>query len=176
MDKIYFITERFLRDYSGFTNNINIQKISYLIKINYEITIVDLLGSYFSNYLLNKHQDVLNNIDTYTTEEEELVDIIQYIIAFGVNYDSVSELSFTMYNKGVQVQDGDFSKNADFGMIKRKQDNYKNIMNNYILKLDKYLKNNKENFPEFIDKLNDDSKLKDKCSSEDFNDFGFSVI
>lgn len=160
----YFITEKFIKDNTAFNNNVDMTKVDHLIHMSYDILIVPLLGMYFANYILNKHQDVINNIATYTIEEEKLVDLIQYSMAWDVCYNAVYELSDQLQNKGLLKQNGDFQSPSGDGQVKYMADRYRSNVQSYKDRLSKYLCKNADLFSNFIIEDNDDSLVKDNCS------------
>ena len=180
--KTYFITENYLKKYTGYNNNIDMSKVEYLIETTYDIVIVDLLGTYYSNYLLERHQEVINNLYTYTIREQKIVDLIQRTMAWRVNEDSVIELSTQLQNKGTLKQSGDYQSPADFMAVNDKKRLYKQNFEDYKRRLNLYICRFHEDLVEFMDIRNDDSLIKNNCSGcnkgrgNDLDDYGIMFI
>ena len=83
---IYFVSEKYLKENTPLQNNVNVDRIDYLFEDVFLIWLKPLLGDYFADYLLSKHQDVITGDDTYTADEEKLVDILQKSMAWGACY------------------------------------------------------------------------------------------
>jgi hypothetical protein len=160
----YFITENFLKNYTGYNNNIDMSKVEYLIKMTYDIEICPLLGDYFANYLLDLHQAVINGTYTYTSLEDRLVELIQYTMSWNVNRESVIELSDQLTNKGSIQNNGDYQMPSPLVSMRYKLENYNSNYQAYVEKLSNFLCENKDSFPEFIDKLNTNSKILKSCT------------
>lgn len=179
---IYFITETFLKTYTAFNNNIDMSKVEHIIKTSFDLNIEEMLGTYFSSYLLAKHQLVIANQATYTPYEEKLVDYIQLTIAWGATYDSVYALSDQLTNKGPQKQFSDYSTPSDDVSLKMISGRYKKTFQSYQKKMNDYLCTNAEHFPQFMDDLNNDSFVKRSCNNccggkmDKLFDIGFDAI
>lgn len=179
--KTYFITENYLKTYTGYNNNIDMSKVEYLIKTAYDINITELLGSHFGEYLVNKHQQVISNNAIYDSFETVLIDLIQHTMAWKVNEDSIIELTVQLQNKGAIKQTGDYQIPSDNMLINAKKTMYKQNFESYKRKLNNYLCRNHDKFIEFMNDLNDDSIVKKNCKGcnsglDDLEDYGLMVI
>lgn len=176
MKTVYYITEEFLKKYTALTNNVDVSKIAYLIKLVYDIQINELLGSHFNEYMLQKFQDVMiNKTDTFTTYERDLINIIRYTHAWAVCIKAVSDLSDTLYNKGLMKQSGEYEQPVNSYRVK--MDEYNQNYEGYKRKLRNYLCENIDNFPEFKSSLNNDSEVKKSCPcNASINDLGIHII
>lgn len=161
----YFITEQYLKTYTGYNNNIDMSKTDFLIKLAFDIQITELLGSYFSDFLLAKHQLVIAGTAIYNTHETKLVDLIQSTMAWQVTFESVVELSDQLTNKGSIKQTGDYQQPSGDSAMKFKGAGYKTNVESYKRKMNEYLCKNHLQFPEFMSDDNSDSLVKSNCSS-----------
>lgn len=177
---VYFITESYLKTYTGYNNNIDMHKVEYLIQLCYEINVVELLGYHFSGWLLDKHQSVRDGNDTYTTVEERFVGYLQGFMSWYVNYDSVIELSDQLQNKGSLRQTGDFQIPSSESSTYYKSNKYKKNYESYKRIMSDFLCKNKEHFPEFISDQNDDSLIKKECRCcgdlDNLSDTGIMIV
>lgn len=177
----YFITEKFIKDNTDVNNNVDMSKIDYAIKASYDVNLCSLIGTYFAEFLLGLHQNVLNGSYTYTPLQESLVDKIQSYIAWDVALKANASLSNQLQNTGRLRQAGDFQQASDSNEVKVMAELNKTTAEAYKMKLSKFLCKNSKSFPEFMSDLNDDSDVKDSCSGckgsiEDLMDNGLDVI
>ena len=169
---IYFVTETFLKTETPLTNNVEITDIYPLIKSVADMWVRDAIGTYFYNDLLEKY-----NNQTLSNDEIKVVEIMQYCIAWRACADSVLELSFQLKNKGIQTQSGDFSASAELKSITLMQKHYEQKAAFYDTRLVDFFKDNKDLFPVFLDKLNNDSRIKKLCYHNDkFNSFNSGIF
>lgn len=177
----YFITESYLKNYSPLNLNIDMNKINFTFKMIYDVNICELIGTYFADFLLQKHQDIANGTDNYNTYEEQLVDIIQNVMLWEVALSSIVELSHQITNSGIVNGFADNQNPSPTNMYSKKQDYYQGVLNSYITKLSNYLCKNKEHFNKYTDDLNNDSRIKNTCSccngsQNDIIDIGIVII
>lgn len=169
---IYFITERYLKENTPIQNNVNVDRIDYLFEDVYLIWMKPILGDYFADYLLSKHQDVITGDDNYTDDEEKLVDILQKAMAWGVCFSAVDTLTNQIGNKGAQTQFGDYSNSSQsserLGSIyNSKFQDYKQLLIDFLVK-------NREKFSKFTDKENN-SILGGCGNNNDDRDIGIMI-
>lgn len=169
---IYFITEKYLKENTPIQNNVNVDRIDYLFEDVYLIWIKPILGDYFADYLLSKHQDVATGSDTYTADEEKLVDILQKAMAWGVCFSAVDTLTNQIGNKGAQTQFGDYSNSSNsserLGAIyNSKFQDYKQLFIDFLVQ-------NKAKFDKFTDEQNN-SILGDCGNNNDDRDIGIMI-
>ena len=169
---IYFITERYLKQNTPIQNNVNVDRIDYLFEDVYLIWLKPILGDYFGDYLLEKHQDVITGDENYTGDEEKLVDILQKAMAWGVCFSAVDTLTNQIGNKGAQTQFGDYSNSSQsserLGSIyNSKFQDYKQLLIDFLVK-------NREKFSKFTDKENN-SILGGCGNNNDDRDIGIMI-
>lgn len=159
----YFITESYLKTFTPYNLNIDMNKIDYSFKLIFDTHICELLGNHFANYLLDKHQLVADGTQVYTSYEERVVDYLQDIMSWNVAITAMIEIADQITNVGVVQGITDNTTISSASAHKTKQDYYKNNVNSYVTKLSKYLCANKENIPQYKTELNDDSIIKNNC-------------
>lgn len=156
---IYFVTENYLKVNTTITANVNITEILPLVKGAADMWTQYTLGTYFYDYLLTKY-----NAQTLTPDEEILVGYMQPSIAWRACADAVLELSYQLKNKGIQSQSGDFSTNSESKMIQMMNRHYVQKAEFYENALWKYLKKNKDLYPQFTSPLNHNSNCLAACT------------
>lgn len=166
---IYFVTENFLKANTPISANVSMNEILPLIKNAADSWVRSALGTYFYEDLLTKY-----NAQTLSVDETTLTSYMQPSIAWRACADSVFELSYQLKNKGIQVQNSDFSSNPDFKAIGFMNQHYTQKAEFYQSRLVVYLKANKALFSVFLDKLNDDSYVKDIDCNNNGDSTGFN--
>jgi len=154
---IYFVTENYLKSSTPITQNVSATDIMPFIKPSASGWMQNILGTYFFNHLLTAY-----NAQTLTTDEEALVQKIQPAVAWRAVVDCVLGLTYQLKNKGLQKQNGDNSEAPE-----QKAEFYESMVR-------KYLKMNKDLFPEYTSKLNKDSELAPQ-QDDNFNSDMFFV-
>ncbi len=164
---IYFITEAYLKTQTPITANVDVKDVTPYIKTQSDLRVQPILGTYFYKYLLGKY-----NAQTLSTDEVELVEYIQPIVAWRSAEDAVFGLSYQLKNKGLQVQNGDYSNSVTQREVVFAQDHYAQKASFYEARLVNFLKANKSLYPQFTDKLNTDSDIKPTKSVDNgYDDF-----
>lgn len=161
---VYFITENYLKNNTPITKNVDVNDVTPYIATQSDMRIQSILGTYFYEYLLSAY-----NAQTLNSDEEDLVEKIQPVVAWFSAVDAVFGLSYQLKNKGVQVQFGDYSTNVSQSEIAFNMDHYEQKAHFYEKRLTNWLLDNKDLFPEFISDDNKDSDLKpvDDCDDTD---------
>ena len=163
---IYFVTENYLKTQTPITANIDVNNIVPFIKTQSDMRIMPILGTYFYNYILTAYND-----QTLTVDEEELVTYIQPAIAWRSAEDAAFGLSYQLKNKGIQLQNGDYSNNVNQSEVNFVQDHYAQKASFYESRLWKYLDTNRDLFANFISQLNRDSDIRPAVQqTQGFND------
>jgi hypothetical protein len=152
---IYFVTENYLKLQTPITANVDVTDVTPFIKTQSDMRVQPILGTYFYNYMLTGY-----NAQTLNGDEETLVTYIQPIVAWRSAEDAVFGLSYQLKNKGLQMQNGDYSTSVTQQEVNFAQDHYAQKASFYEARLYRYLKDNKDLFPEFISELNKDSDIK----------------
>lgn len=174
---IYFITENYLKKFTPIGNNVDVSKIDYLVNDAFNLTIERLLGTHFANWLLDKHQDVINGSYTYSSDEEKLVDLVQRVMAWNVVHSGIEGLSDYLTNKGAQKQYGDYSNASSDNQVRFLSEKYFKRFQEYQDVLIDYLCENKTKFAEFSEEKNKDSLILKNCScgGNDIRDIGLTI-
>jgi hypothetical protein len=152
---IYFITENYLKTQTPITANCDVNDIVPYIKTQSDLRIQPILGTYFYNDILAKY-----NAQTLSANEEILVTYIQPIVAWRSAEDAVFGLSYQLKNKGLQLQNGDYSNSVSQQEVAFAQDHYGQKASFYEARLVNYLHTNKDLFANFTSVLNKDSDIR----------------
>jgi hypothetical protein len=152
---IYFITENYLKTQTPITANCDVNDIVPYIKTQSDLRIQPILGTYFYNDILAKY-----NAQTLSANEEILVTYIQPIVAWRSAEDAVFGLSYQLKNKGLQLQNGDYSNSVSQQEVAFAQDHYGQKASFYEARLVNYLHTNKDLFSNFTSVLNKDSDIR----------------
>jgi hypothetical protein len=163
----YFITEAYLKNQTPITANVDVKDVTPYIRTQSDLRVQPILGTFFYKYLLLKY-----NAETLTPDEENLVEFIKPIVAWRSAEDAVFGLSYQLKNKGLQVQNGDYSNSVTKSEVIFAQDHYAQKASFYEARLVNFLKANKDLYPEFTDHQNTDSDIKPtRNTNNGFNDF-----
>jgi hypothetical protein len=152
---IYFITENYLKTQTPITANCDVNDIVPYISTQSDLRIQPILGTYFYNDILAKY-----NAQTLSANEEILVTYIQPIVAWRSAEDAVFGLSYQLKNKGLQLQNGDYSNSVSQQEVAFAQDHYGQKASFYEARLVNYLHTNKDLFANFTSVLNKDSDIR----------------
>jgi hypothetical protein len=152
---IYFVTENYLKLQTPITANVDVTDVTPFIKTQSDMRVQPILGTYFYKYMLTGY-----NAQTLNNDEETLVTYIQPVVAWRSAEDAVFGLSYQLKNKGLQMQNGDYSTSVTQSEVAFAQDHYAQKASFYETRLFNYLKENKDLFPEFTSELNKDSDIK----------------
>lgn len=148
---IYFLTEQRLKDFTIILGNVDIKLINPLIPSAADLFIKPRTGSHFFNHLLKSFND-----QTLTTYEEELVSLIQQSLMWRVADDISITTSSQVTNKGPQEQFGMNSSPSSLSKIGFVSKHYTAKADFYDNRIIHYIWSNKNNLPEFTNKLNKD--------------------
>ena len=163
MATVYFVTENYIKQTTALTKNVDANEIMPFIATAAQTWMQSILGTYFFDYLLAKY-----NAETLNSDEIVLVEKMQPAVAWRAASDCVLELTYQLKNKGLQKQSGDNSDSVDLsemGFVKTHYENKAEFFESFVVK---YLKLNKDLFPELTDKLNDSGVIKPQ-EDDNFN-------
>lgn len=152
---IYFVTENYLKNQTPITANVDVTDVTPFIKTQSDMRVQPILGTYFYKHMLTGY-----NAQTLNNDEETLVTYIQPVVAWRSAEDAVFGLSYQLKNKGLQMQNGDYSTSVTQSEVAFAQDHYAQKASFYETRLFNYLKENKDLYPEFTSDLNKDSDIK----------------
>jgi hypothetical protein len=159
---IYFITEAWLKANTPITANVDVTDVIPWVQTAADLEIKPILGTYFYDIILAKY-----NAQTLNADEITLVSIIKPAIAWRAAGLSVYGLTYQLKNKGLQKQSGDNSESVDLEETKFGMSHYEQMSRFYSNQLIKWLKANKDLFPDFTNVLNNDSNYKDRDNTFD---------
>jgi hypothetical protein len=160
---IYFVTEAYLKQKTPITQNVSATDVMPFIEPSASSWMQSILGTYFFNDLLVKY-----NAQTLNGDETILVEKIKPAIAWRATVDCVLGLTYQLKNKGLQKQNGDNSESVDQTETTFVMRHYEQKAEFFEMITRKYLKLNKDLFPEFTSNLNKDSELAPQ-NDDNFN-------
>lgn len=146
---IYFVTEKFLKDKTPITQNVDAKDLAPFIQLSVKTYIQPILGYNFTNDLLTKY-----NNETTSAEEDELIEFIQYVTAFYSAYDAAPNISFRLSNKGVQSQSGDYSASEGIQAVEYVRNNLLKFAKVHERNMRAFLNLNKAEFPLYLSEIN----------------------
>jgi hypothetical protein len=153
---IYWITEQRLKDFTTVLGNVDAKLISPLIPTLAEMWIKSRVGSYFYDHLL----DVYNN-QTANADEVILIGLIQNSLLWRAASDITITTSAQLTNKGPQTQNGLNSNNAELTHVGLISKHYTNKAEFFDSRIEAHLRLNKDKYPQFIAKENNDRTITD---------------
>ena len=153
---IHFVTEEFIKDKTNITQNVDAKDIAPYISLSVRTYIQPILGYRFTKDLLTKY-----NAGTLSTDEAELVEFIQYVVAFYAAYDAIPNLSFRVSNKGVQSQFGDYTSSEGVATVEYIRNNVLKFAKVNETEMRKWLDLNKALFPLYSDATNKEIQAPD---------------
>lgn len=160
---IWFVSENYLKTNGIITSNVDATDFSPLIQFASKAFVKRQIGSYFFNDLLAKY-----NAQTLSADEESLVEVMQYAIAWRACSDAGVTLTNQLKNKGYQKQNGDNSESVDDETVWKMYDHYIQKALYFELELKQFLIDNKNDYPNFLSPLNKDSTIKkESCCHQD---------
>ena len=152
---LYFITENYLKTNTPITANVDVTDVTPYVATQAQLRVMPILGTVFFNHML----DVYNN-QTANNDEETLIKFIQPIVAWRSAEDAVFGLTYQLKNKGLQLQNGDFSSSVSRNEVAFGMEHYAQKAAFFEQRLIKYLIKNKNLYPEFISETNKDTDLR----------------
>ena len=159
---IYFVTEAWLKKNTPITANVDVTDVTPWVQVASDLEILPILGTHFYNIILSAY-----NAQTLTNDQILLVEKIKPAIAWKAAELSVYGLTYQLKNKGLQKQSGDNSEAVDIEETKFGMSHYEQMSRFYSNQLIKWLKANKNLFPDFTSSLNNDSNYKDDVNTFD---------
>ena len=152
---LYFITENYLKTNTPITANVDVTDVTPYIATQAQLRVMPILGTTFFNYMLEVYND-----QTATNDEATLIKFIQPIVAWRSAEDAVFGLTYQLKNKGLQLQNGDYSSSVSQREVAFGMEHYAQKASFFEQRLIKYLIKNKNFFPEFISEENRDTDLR----------------
>ena len=153
-NSIYFITEAYLISNGIIANNVDVH-YSGLIQFAAKAFLKNQIGSYFFEDLLTKY-----NNQTLSSDEELLVEKMQWAIAWRVKADTGIEMTYQLTNNGYLKQNDDNAVSVDLKEVTFLTDRALQKAILFENELKEFLIQYKNNYPVFLDILNKDSMIK----------------
>jgi hypothetical protein len=172
MNITYFVTEKWIKDNTSIGDNVNYKDVVINLKPVCDAYIRPILGTYFYKDLLNKW----NNQTASATELTLIEDYIKPSIAWKAASESVLTLSYQLKNKGLQIQNGDYSSSPEYKVIMFMYHHYSDRASLYIDLLKKYIIDNKHLFNNYTSSLNKDSIIKNNNNIDDIFNKNIIII
>ena len=150
----YFITEAFLISNGIVYNNVDAHYAG-LIQFAAKAFVKPQIGSYFFEDLLTKY-----NNQTLSTDEQTLVEKMQWAIAWRVKADIGIEMTYQLTNNGYLKQADDNAQVIDLKEVSFLTDRALQKAILFESELKDYLVDNKNLYSVYLDILNKDSMIK----------------
>lgn len=154
---IYFIDESFLRKNVQPIQNVDGGDLGPFVMIAMKTYIQRILGYNFFEDLLVKFNNGTTNFD-----EDLLINYIKDAGAYYTLYEAVPFISFRISNKGVVTQSGEFSQGNGVETVEYIRQKVLAIAKRYEDELRKFLDINKNKYPLYLDKLNQEIQGPDR--------------
>lgn len=155
----YFISEKFLKEEGIVSDNVDVKRYAPLIQTAARAFLRPMIGSYFFDDLLLKY-----NNQTLSPDEIKVVDIMKYSILWRATAEAGVSVSYQLTNKGYQTQSGDFSTSPENSVVWKMYDHYIQKCITFDKDLGDWLLGNKNLYPNFTSKLNNDSTILNSCN------------
>jgi hypothetical protein len=113
-----------------------------------------------------------------TLDAAETILVQEYMkpaIAWRAATETIVTTSYSIRNKGIQSQSGDFSASPEYKAIMFTYHHYSDKADYYDQQLIDFLKENREEYPAFMSDLNKDAKIS-KHGCNDPNAFGGGIM
>jgi hypothetical protein len=154
---IYYITEQFLKNKTPITQNVDAKDLAPFMEMTVRTYIQPILGYNFNNELLEKFND-----ETLSVIETDLVEFIQFVVAFYATYDAIPSLTFRISNKGIQSQFGDYQNSEGVATVEYLRNNMLKFARVHESNLRAFLDLNKDQFPTYLATINEQIEAPDK--------------
>lgn len=163
----YFVTENFIKTRTQVSQNVDFDDIAPNIRVAAIDYIRPILGKEFFDDLLEKY-----NNQTLNSDEEELVEIIQMIVAYRAVDATIPFVTFRISNKGVSALNGEFSTSEGLNVINYLRNELKQAASTKEDELKNFLKLRADDFPIYKSKTN-----KEIVEPQDpYDETGFDII
>lgn len=154
---IYFVTEKFIKNKTHITQNVDAGDLAPYIPLAVKTYIQPILGYRFTEDLLTKF-----NGGTTSAQEDELIENIQYMAAFFAAYDAVPNITYKISNKGVNSQYGDYVSNEGISVVEYIRQNIYKFAKIYEQQLRDFLDLYCDDFPLYKSNTNKELQAPDK--------------
>jgi hypothetical protein len=166
---VYFVSTTYIKDATIVANNVDDKILTPAIKSAADAYVRNIIGIFFYNILFNKF-----NNQTLNSDEINLVqNYIKPAIAWRAAAEVIVAASYQITNKGAQIQSGDFSNSPEYKAIMFNFHHASDRASFYEDLLSKWLYDNKNLFPDFMNDANKDAIAR-RCRPD--NLFNSSII
>ena len=162
MSRVKFISVDYLKRFTDIEDNVDDDKLVPFIYEAQDIHIQGALGSTFYDRL---KQGVIDN-DLNADETKLLTDFIQPCVNWWALYYIIPHLNFKLTNKAVSSESSEYSVSADLAQTRFLRDDVKNFAEFRLRRLNKYMCDFNELFPEYNNPGNDENMHK---NTNDYN-------
>ncbi len=145
-NKALFISQEFLKSYAPMSGNVDIALVFPHVEAYQSLYIQDVLGT--SLYIDLQNKVVAN---TLSNIEIQLLDLCRQAIAWGALAKALPWINIQVRNKGLEKQTSDNASNADLADLKYLRNEANNTANFYIERIKRFLCDNSQSFPEFLE-------------------------
>ena len=145
----YFVTENYIKTRTQISQNVDVADIAPNVQVAAIDYVRPILGLRFFDDLLTKY-----NAQTLSPDEEDLVEIMQKVIAFRAADITAPFISFSLKNKGIQSQSGEYSASESIEVVNYIRNELQRHAATYEDELKEFLKLNKANYPLYTDSTN----------------------
>lgn len=159
---LYFITETYIKETTGISNNVDPQDVMPYVRPAAELHTSLILGREYFDDLVTKY-----NAETLTAAEIILVEHIQPAVAWRGASLAISFSWSQFKNKGPQFQNGTFSSTLDLNSLTYMRNEYENMAEYYENRVLKFLQLNKTTYPGWTADSNTDDTAPDETTNWD---------
>ena len=122
MERIYFINEQYIKDFSELQDDINIRKLMRNVYLTQNVQIKSLLGSRLYNRLVSDIKEgILSGVYKELFETFVQPTMLEFLM-----YKSVPSIAFALTNRGTVKKNSDNSESLELDEIKYLQQQYLN--------------------------------------------------
>jgi hypothetical protein len=157
----YFLSESRVKSMTITLDNVDASLISPLIPTLAAMWVESRVGSYFYNHLLTVY-----NAETANADEVVLIGYIQNSLIWRAAADVYLTSSGQLTNKGPQDQYGINSSASDISKVSLISKHYTQKAEFFDARIEAHLRLNKDKFPEFTDRLNNNCGYVDLSPSK----------
>lgn len=150
-----------MKEIGPISDNCDMKMVSFWVAPMGETRVRPIVGRAFYKHLLQAY-----NNQTLTSDEEELVGMMQKVIAWRSAAQSVYSVSRPLKNIGVQRMRSENSDGVDTSDIVLGMDHYDQVAGGYQRDLVLFLKENKSKYPELTAANNKDNEALKGCEGD----------
>lgn len=149
MSRTYLISCDYLKSHTSINNNVDNTLLNNAIWEAQTIHIQQITGSELYNKVIDLVVSGDIQLPANSGYKNLLDDFLQPTIAYWAWYESIPYVSFKIVNKGVELQNSDYSNNTQLNQMEYLRDEIRNKAEFYSQRMVTYLKNNRSSYPEY---------------------------